>query len=90
MWLWTMLQKLLLDNFVNKPIFLVTNVDKVKNISEKTKLKHVELGDIPIPILDIIESWWKLLSDDKVYFNKKLYFNEIFYSIILDDYENNK
>jgi len=89
-WLWTMLQKKLFENYSDLAVFLVTNVWKVKSISKTVKLKEIEIKDIPKELLETIESWWKILSDDSIYFNKKLYFNESFNSIIKKENENNK
>jgi len=82
LWLWKILQGLLLEKFTSLPIFLVTNVDKVKNISDQTWLIEMNISQISEALLSIIEDWWKLLSDDNLYFNKKLYINEKFYSLM--------
>lgn len=80
-WLWTMVQKILLDNFSDLPIFLVTNTQKVRNISENTWLFEIKIPELPESILETIEKWGKILSDDSVYLSKQLFSNELFYSI---------
>lgn len=82
LWLWPITQKILMDTFIKLPIFLVTNVDKVKHISEKSWMYNINISDLPNSILLLIEEWWKLLSDDEFYFNKELFINQSFYSII--------
>lgn len=88
LWLWTILQKLLFEKFSNLPIFLVTNVDKVQSISKSVWLHEIDISHINQNILSIIEAWWKLLSDDKIYYSKKLYTNDKFYSLN-NNHENN-
>lgn len=79
LWLWTMVQQLLLDNFSHLPIFSVSNVDKVKSISKTTGLFEIQIPELPTTILEIIEDWWKILSDDSIYLSKCLFSNEVFY-----------
>lgn len=81
-WLWTMLQKKLFEHYSDLAVFLVTNVWEVKSMTKTSNLKEIKISQIPENILKSIESWWKILSDDSVYFNKKLYLNDFFYSII--------
>lgn len=87
LWLWTIIQKILLNSFANLPIFLVTNVDKVKHISQKSWLIEVNKSDIPKYIFSIIEEWWELLKDDYVYFNEELFINSSIYSLTKFDNE---
>jgi len=80
-WLWTLAQQLLLDKFSSLPIFLVTNTQKVRKISDKTGLFETEISELSKTILETIERWWKILSDDSIYLSKQLFFNESLNSI---------
>lgn len=81
--LWSILQKILLEKFSHVPIFLVTNVDKVRSISEATGLIETERDGVSSKVLEIIEQWWKLLRDDILYYNKTLFFNEAWYHLTI-------
>jgi len=86
---WYIMQKILLDKFSELNLFLVTNVWKVQKNSWNSWLIEMNINEISKKLLDNIEEWWKLLSDDKVYLNKTLYVNENFYSLNNDDENNN-
>lgn len=81
LWLGTLLQKLLLDKYSDLPIFVVTNVDKVKNMSIKFWLKEISVWNISNNVLKSIKEWWKLLSDDFIFLNKAIFWNNKFNSL---------
>lgn len=78
-WYWKNIMNDLYLKYWEKPIFLVTNVNLVKNISSKFWLININKSDLPNELLEIIESEWKILDDDFVYLNTSL----------IDKYENN-
>lgn len=77
----TVLQKLILEKFCEVPIFLITNVEHVKSISQHVGLLEVPRKMVTDELLAIIEQWGKLLTDDALYYNKKLYFNKLWYHL---------
>ena len=69
-WLWKILVKEIIQKYSNLPLYSVTNIPAVMNISwDLWQYKYLK-SDLSNDILEIIESEWKLLENDVIHWNE--------------------